>query len=234
MERQVAKILVAGIIIILILGLVYWQNDIDKKDNDSKAEVSEDAIAFKEEYEALNNKGYKEVIINENNPVVYSNYEEIKELITSGTGVIYFGFPECPWCRTALPVLLDSAKENGLEKVYYFNALSIRDKKTLNQNGDIITEKEGTNQYYELIQLLYNYLDEYEGLNDSTIKRLYFPTIVFVKNGKILGVHVGTVETQKSSNDNLTEKQTQELKDIYTRYILQTLDIICDNEQKNC
>ena len=44
--------------------------------------------------------------------------EEIFDIL-DGTGIIYFGFPECPWCRNAVPVLLDAAEEVGIEKIYY-------------------------------------------------------------------------------------------------------------------
>ena len=36
--------------------------------------------------------------------------------------------------------------------------------------------------------MLDDYLPEYKGLNNSKIKRLYFPTVLFVKDGKILGL----------------------------------------------
>ena len=33
----------------------------------------------------------------------------------------------CPWCRNALPVLFDAAKENDVETIYYMNILNERD-----------------------------------------------------------------------------------------------------------
>ena len=162
-------------------------------------------------------------------------YSDIKNLITSGTGVIYFGFPECPWCRNAVPVLLDAAKESGINTIYYFNALSIRDKKHLDENGQIVVDDEGTEEYKELVELLYEYLDEYGGLNDSSIKRLYFPTVVFVKDGKVIGAHSGTVATQQDPNVILTSNEKNELKSIYSEYMLETLGSICtDKSNSKC
>ena len=73
---------------------------------DKKETTSKDAVTFKKEYEPLNNrvnpnnnKLYPEVSISNDNPVKYSSYDEIFEVLKSGTGVIYFGFPECPWAR---------------------------------------------------------------------------------------------------------------------------------------
>ena len=114
--------------------------------------VNTDSIKFKEEYESLNGKEndngkeYLNVSVDSSNPIVYSSFQEIYDVIEKGTGIIYFGFRECPWCRNAVPVLLDAAKELNVNKIYYFNALSIRDKKHLDDNGNIITDEEGTEE----------------------------------------------------------------------------------------
>ena len=92
-----------------------------------------DAINFKAEYEELNGKkvtdklSYSTLEIDEDNPIKYSNFDEILDVIKNKTGVIYLGFPGCPWCRSALPVLLDAADENEIKTIYYMNILSERD-----------------------------------------------------------------------------------------------------------
>lgn len=193
-----------------------------------------DALKFKEEYEVLNgqetsyNTKYLSIEIDEENPIKYANYEEIKTLLTSGTGVIYFGFPECPWCRNAIPVLLDAAKDLNVDTIYYYNALSIRDKKSLDENGNIQVIEEGTEEYKELVEIMYDELPVYDGLGDDTIKRLYFPTVVFVKNGKIIGLHTSTVESQENPYVFLNDEQYNELKQIYEEKINETFDIMCD------
>lgn len=165
---------------------------------------SNDSIKFKLEYEKLNNKdngygnNYLTLNIDINNKVKYSSFKEIEKILTNDTGVIYFGFPECPWCRNMIEPLLSAANESEIKTIYYFNAKDIRDVKKLNENNEIITEKEGTEEYKKLIDLLYDNLGEYEGLNDKTIKRLYFPTVVFVKEGKIKNIHIGTLDEQKN------------------------------------
>lgn len=193
-----------------------------------------DSIKFKKEYESLNGKTndykkeYSSILIDENNPIVYVTYDEIINVIKNDTAIIYFGFPECPWCRTAIPVLLDSANEMGIDKIYYFNALSIRDKKSLDKDGNIIVEEEGTEEYKEIVKLLYDFLPSYEGLNDETIKRLYFPTVVFIKNGKVVKSHIGTLDSQEDPYKKLTNEQYMELKEIYSDYINEAFEIVCD------
>lgn len=197
--------------------------------------IETDAKKFKDEYESLNtkinpnnDKEYMEINIDEDNPMVYATYDEVKELIKKGTAVIYFGFPECPWCRNTVPVLIDVAKEMGIEKIYYYNAVSIRDKKSLDSNGNIVVEDEGTKEYKELVELLYNYLPVYGGLNDDSIKRLYLPTVVFIKNGEVIGLHTSTVESQEDPYVELTKEQYNELKNIFSDYINKTFEIVCD------
>lgn len=196
---------------------------------------SNDAKKFKNEYESLNHqkntngKEYMSVNIKDNNKIYYATYQEIMDLLDHETGVIYFGFPECPWCRNMVSVLLDAAAETSIEKVYYFNALSMRDTKSL-KDGVIVTEKEGTEEYYQLLDALSSILGPYEGLNDDTILRLYFPTVVFVKNGTIVGSHEGTLDLQEDPYVALTTEQKEELKKIYTDFIHELLGDICDSK----
>ena len=193
-----------------------------------------DASKFKKEYESLNDKKndkdkeYVYLEVDKDNPFVYATYDEIIDILKNKTGVIYFGFPECPWCRNMVPILSDAAKELGINKIYYFNALDMRDKKSLDEDGKIVIEKEGTEEYKKLVEIMYDYLSVYEGLNDESIKRLYFPTVVFVKDGKIIGSHIGTLESQTDPYKELTKDQKSELKEIYTDYINKVYDIVCD------
>ena len=197
-------------------------------------ETNKDAIKFKEEYESLNNKmnandkEYGSMSIDEDSGIIYATYDKVVDIIKNDTAIIYFGFPEYPWCRSAVPVLLDATKEMGIEKVYYYNAVSIRDKKSLDSEGNVVIDSEGTEEYKELVNLLYDYLPVYSGLNDDSIKRLYLPTVLFVKDGKVIGLHTSTVESQKDPYTQLTDEQYNELKTIYSDYINKTFEIVCD------
>ena len=228
------KTVTMAFLMITLLSVIFIKN-LENKDNELD---NSDALKFKEEYENLNGtensgKQYKTIRISDNNPIVYATYDEIEKILTEQTGIIYFGFPECPWCRNAVPVLIDAAKELNIDKIYYFNALEIRDVKSLDDNGNIIVEKEGTDEYKKIVQILYNYLNPYGGLNDPTIKRLYFPTVVFVKNGEIIGTHTSTVESQTDPSVSLTDSQYEELKNIYSSYMLEMLGTICDKDMQN-
>jgi len=179
-----------------------------------------DAADFKHEYEVLNGQTtpdgeheYKHIDIPDSNPFIYVDGETAKEKLTSGTGVLYMGFPECPWCRTLLPALVAAYQEAGYRgPVYYYNALNDRDELSLSDAGQIVTDEPGAQVYHDLVKMLYNYLGPYKGLNDPTIKRIYFPTTVFFKDGAITAVHLVTIDSQKDGYDVLTDGQFKELK----------------------
>ena len=155
-----------------------------------------DAEKFKQEYEALNNNSVV-MNINENNPIKYVNFDEVINMVTNGTGVIYFGFPGCPWCRNMIPVLFDVAADNNIDTVYYFNPSDVR------ANGD--------ENYKKLVNILNDYLLE----NEDGEKTLYVPDVYFVKDGKIVGHHLSTVDSQTGPYTPLTNEQTKELENIY-------------------
>ena len=120
MRKDRVIIVVVVFILMIFIGFKYFENDTKT--------INVDADKFKNEYEALNdkvnesnNKKYPEVKISSNNPVKYSSYDEIFEILKSGTGVIFLGFPECPWCRNLVPTLMEAAKESEIKTVYYLN-----------------------------------------------------------------------------------------------------------------
>ena len=123
--------------------------------------------------------------------------------------------------------MVNTAYSLGISDIYYFNAKDIRDQKEL-VNGEVVTKKEGTFEYYRIVELLKDHLGSYEGLEDDSIKRLYFPTVVFVKDGEILGVHIGTVDSQEDPYAGLAVNEEEELSKIYRGYMHQILSDVCD------
>ena len=199
-----------------------------------------DALKFKEEYESLNGektqqgKTYPKVDISKDNPIKYADIDEIVKIINDGTGVIYFGFPNCPWCRSAVPALLNAASESGIDTIYYLNVTDVRDSKVVDANGKVVTEKKGSKDYPKLLKALDNYLDEYviedaHGKKYKTgEKRIYVPLVVFVRNGKVIGTHLDTVESQKDPYKGLTDEQNEELSLIYYKFMNKILGDSCD------
>lgn len=216
-----------GLVILLIIGItLFLKNDKDNNNNLSDSEK------FVTEYEEINGVetsyggNYLEIEVSNNNGMKYTDYEEVFSILENGTGVIYFGFPECPWCRNLVPVLIDAKDETGVDTIYYFNNMEDRDTKELNDEGNIVTKKEGSKNYYKLVEKLESVLGIYEGLNDDSIKRLYYPTVIFVKDGKIVDTHIGTIESQKNPSVELTKDEYNKLEKILEEKMLKTIK--CD------
>ena len=206
---------------------------------DLENETETDAIKFKEEYEVLNEKdGYIELNFDKKNPIIYADYDKLLEVIDNGTGIIYLGFPECPWCRNALPVLFDVAKENNVEIIYYMNILNERDSYIVEDDELVYAvdedgnKKKGTKGYFKLLDALDEHLTDYVVSFENEEyevgeKRIYAPTVIFVRDGEVIGLHVSTVDSQENPKEGLTEKQYEELYGIYEDYILELKEGTC-------
>lgn len=221
------KLYFYSLIVIIILLLVVIAIIVN-----NKFDVNNDSVKFKEEYELLNNqdtgygKQYKKLNISKDNPIVYTTFDEIFDILEDGTGVIYFGFPECPWCRALLPELLTAAENVGIEKIYYLNCKEDRDIKKLDDDGNVITEKQGTPNYYKLIEKLGKYFWTYDGLNDESIKRLYFPTVVIVKDGEVKDIHIDVLDGLDDPYRDLTKNEKTKLQGILEEKLQKI--IVCD------
>ena len=206
------KKLTIGLILILILitGLVTTYILIQN---------SKDSYKFKKEYESYNNKSweyegkkgkYLNIEINKDNPIIYLNDENIVKELKEGDKIIYFGFPDCNWCRVAVPVLLKSAEENGVEKIYYYDFGEVREAFEKNKNN------EKAKIYQQIIEVLdSNITSTFESGAKKGEKRLSAPTVVLMKDGKVSSFHYRTVESHQNYNKNLTTDEYNELYKIY-------------------
>ena len=194
---QIKKILLIIMTILLITGCTKKENPVTSEDI---TPLVTDTSKFKTEYEEGNNG----IIVNvsDDDKIKYVTPSEALNILTSGTGIIYFGRPTCPWCRNVVPVLLEVARTNNLT-VNYLNPGEI--------TGDDVKD------YVKVKEALDSYLDYDE---DGT-KSLHIPDVYFVYNGKILGHHLSTVSSQDDPYTALTSSQKQELINIYNSYIEQ-------------
>ncbi len=230
MEKRNKIILISLIIITFVVGCICVYTII--KNN------ATDAMKFKKEYMRLNNivnesngKTYPYVEIDDDNTIKYLKEDEVVELLERGTGVIYFGYNTCPWCRSLVTTLTSVGKKKN-ETIYYLNIENIRSVyKVL--DGELIRSKDGSEGYNKIIELLSDILEDYyvtdeDGISYNTNeKRLYAPTVVAVKDGNITSIHVGTVESQNSGYDELNEMQKDVLEDIISDLINSKNDLAC-------
>jgi len=234
-----------GIILLLLVFMVFVGiiafRDKKIEDDNKPTSVSEDAIKFKEEYESLNGvvnesngKKTKELSISTTNPVDILTEEETISLLEDGTGILYLGFPECPWCRSMLPVLLNTLDNTSIDKLYYLNIYELRSVLELNKKNKVEVVRKGTDSYYKMLELMDEYLEPYyltsedDKKIDTKEKRIYAPTVVAIKDGEIKGIHVSTIDSQKDPYKDLTKKQENELSSIFMDLINEVYDVSCD------
>lgn len=233
-NKNILLIIVITVLLALIIfGIVLFFRK-DNDNNKTKSKIT-DAIKFKEAYENLNNEKtdsgntYPKVTLDDDNPFVYASAKKVVETLKSGTGLIYLGFSKCPWCRNTVNVLqYVNAKE-----ILYLDITNHRDSYAL-VDGKLTKTKNGTNEYYEMLNLLDGILQDYEIENSGEAiktgeKRVYVPLVVGVKNGEIVGYHTDTVDLNEDQTpyDLLTKKQQSDLKLIYDEISSRVFGDIC-------
>ena len=213
--------------------------------NNKKSDLN-DAKKFKNQYEELNNiddlytkEKFLTLNINDDNPMIYKTAKEIVDILNNETAIIFMGYPESNLTRTILPIFLDVLSENKISKVYYLDIFEIRDEFIF--SGSIMPEqiKKGSIAYYEIVDYLSEYLEEYyvndEDGNryDTLVKRVNTPTIVTVKNGKVLDYHYGAVIYHNEENYILNELEQNKLKEIFQEIITNYLNntTICSSAE---
>ena len=229
MKRKILIMLLACISIISFTGC-------DKKKNNNEVKKS-DSLRFKEEYESLNgqtskdDKKYRELDIPSNNPFVYASAKEIIKMMDNKESfVVYFGFESCPWCRSVISTLIEVAKDNSVDKIYYVNVKNIRDVLEV-KNGKVVTKNKGLDAYYDLLDRFDSVLKKYEltvkvekdkddddddddkteeKIIDTKEKRIYAPNVISVVDGKPTKLTTGISEDLKDPYDKLTDEMLEE------------------------
>jgi len=217
MKKKIAVLSIILIIIVaFIIGIIYIKSN------------STDAAKFKKEYESLNGTKSKKngqkirsITIPKANPIIYKTADELVKMIEDKeTFAVYFGFPDCPWCRSVLPTLLEVANDQNIEKLYYVDVKEIRDTLELDKENKVITKEKGSKGYQNLLKKLDKVLDSYYLTNDkgdkidTKEKRIYAPNIVVVINGVAKEMTSGIRDKQEDGYSKLT---TEIEKDMYNK-----------------
>lgn len=187
--------------------------------------IDKDASNFKSEYESFNGKEndngkkYRKLDIETENPFVYKKAEDIVKMMDNKESfVVYFGFAQCPWCRSIIESLIEVADDLELDKIYYVDVKDIRDVKEF-KDGKVVTSKEGSKGYYKLLEKLDDVLEDYTIQNDqdeevsAEEKRLYAPSVVSVVNGEAKELETGIVDILTDPYMELTDEIEDKIED---------------------
>lgn len=192
MKKNIKRIIV--IIGIVFLLLIIFASII----------ISNDNLRFKLDYEFLNNIPYENgrripVSIPFNNHIEYIEGKKIIETLKTKTGIVYFGYNSCPWCRNVIGLLIETANENKIKPIYYVD---------IHHAIDNVKEE------------LKEYLKDYLRVDEETKEKvLAVPDVYFIKNGKIIGHHISTIKSYKNPYKGMNDQQKKELKGIYQEII---------------
>ena len=180
-----------------------------------RKEIS-DGLRFKKEYEALNGKkndegvSYLEMQIDTENTVRYCDFDKIIEALNNGTHLVYLGWPQCPWCRSMLPVLIETVNSFKGVYIYYFNAQDLRNG--FEKNPDSAEGK----KYRQLADLL---KDKATSFYEDGTAKLVSSNVYFIREGELIAVHNRTVKSHLDPYEPLMDYQKKELSDEFGKLL---------------
>ncbi len=131
-----------------------------------------------------------------------SQYEEISfdeaiSMFRDGkSGILYFGFADCPWCQELVPILTEELQ--SASKTAYF----------------VRTRDEEKNRLYtdEQKEEIQPYLQPYMKENDEGVLTLYVPLVVVVRDGQVVTAHQGTVDGHDAHERKMTDEEAASLQ----------------------
>lgn len=212
------KKILYGILIITILLFTGCSNNIELKETEGEY--------FSKLYEGINKE----------NPYKRINAKDAVDMVQNGTGILYLGYTTCPWCKQIVTVLNDAAKENNINSIYYI-------EKFYEMRPDKNSIPKNIEEYNKLLELLDDIIpfEKDENGNNTKLKIIRVPLILFIKNGEIVDYHSGTYEghnlmTKIDENGNevkyledLTSEQRKNIKKILSDKINKIYDKNCNN-----
>ncbi|MDO4780934.1 MAG: rhodanese-like domain-containing protein [Candidatus Saccharibacteria bacterium] len=171
------KIIAIGIIgIFAIVG--GWLALMKSQPHPSQQTASQDqaeAQRFAQEYPA----------VGADNRFRYATSEQLMQHLEQGDGLLFLGFPDCPWCQQFAPIVNEAAKAEQLDAILYFNIQQAR--------------KENNETYQKLLDKLKDRLNK----DDRGNPRIYAPDVTAFKKGQVVGrfLQETVVDGQKVTPD---------------------------------
>lgn len=155
--------LIIAVIVLATASLTAWwcmrKADQSAKKREQSTTALSDAAKFKQHYSQAA----------DDNRFVYVSPSEIKQIFEHGSGLVFLGFKECPWCQKLAPMIDEVAKAEGLTKVYYMDIRQAR------ANNDVT--------YQMLVEKLKDYLAK----DGDGNPRIFVPDVTALHDGKIVG-----------------------------------------------
>lgn len=226
------------LILLVFLSACSVKEDEENQGCDLFEECGDESISlgnFKLDYESLNgqknknDKEYRVVEISADNPFVYSNEEEITNLLDSNESFyLYVGDKLCPWCRSSIESAIRIAKEKNIDKIYYLDIWDdegneiFRDKYVV-EDGKLKQVIKGTVLYQRLIEDFKEFLKDYTLKSDDITyevneKRIFAPSYFYIENGKLIRFTEGTSKNQSDAYQELNETIVSDQEELFREF----------------
>lgn len=122
---------------------------------------------------------------------------EALDLINSRSGIFYFGYPDCDYCKQAVPILNKVATQTQ-SYIYYTNVV---------ENGGLNIE-------------VYNFLANIGAEKLGWDKdKVFVPLVISFDKGLIKDVHEGLLKGVNAHEAEMNDEQKTELEEIYKNLI---------------
>lgn len=155
--------------------------------------------------------------------------EEALELLEEDfEGILYFGFPGCPWCQAALPAMHEASQQAGIDIFYVSRANELRTEawSELDEEMAWWLHENGLTD----MRWLYTSPDEdaseeeIEAFEPEAIRpNIFVPQIVHLRNGAVVNAHRGTFDGHdhvgEGDDRHLPELTDSEHASLLARYL---------------
>ena len=138
----------------------------------------------------------QEFNIDDKNNFVYTNIDEILDILNNETAIILFADSDDERSLKATNIIYEQSKECSVEKIYYFNPE--------------ISEKKQTKKYQKLSEEIENMIDD----DDFTV-----PSLFAVKDGKVVNYCNNFSSEEELSEEYLTKKKLKQIKEDYSKVL---------------
>ena len=154
--RRSTQAIITGVVIVITISLVgaawYLQQHRPQPTRQT------DAARFQAEYPR----------VAADNRFVYARDVAVLDVLEHGTGVVFLGYPQCPWCQRLSEYVDQAARAEGVDMVHYLNIRQARASKN--------------ETYQKLVARLAPYLSK----DEDGQPRIFVPDVTIVKRGSIV------------------------------------------------
>ena len=196
-RRRIIEWTVLVLIVAVLVGMVFLSIEANKDEADSmvsatetsQEEAAHDTIDHPEIYEEYQG-------LSEDTVFVRADDSDVINTLSEGSGVVFLGFPGCPWCQGLAPIVDQAAKNVGLDEVMYLDILEHRQAQS--------------STYTELVSLL----DDYLPAGDDGQKSISVPDMTIMKDGEVVARYQPEAPSQEESTPDTywTEDRTNRVR----------------------